>query len=165
MAKTLDVTWRYGFTGDYVDDTDLNESRGTLPYSDTVTLATGTAASQARYQWYDTRTLAATAEELDLAGGVTDAFGDALTFTKVRHLMIHNRNTTAGHILTVGPGTTNGVTTIWAGTSPTEICGADGYLIKDSPTDGYVITGGSADTIKINAGTNTVSYDIIVVDT
>ncbi|HUV64847.1 MAG TPA: hypothetical protein VMW24_13190 [Sedimentisphaerales bacterium] len=165
MTKTLQTDWRYNLTAQYVDDSDLNEQRGVLGLDIVDSLATGTAADQASQVWYDTRSLAATAEELDLAGGVTDAFGAALTFAKVKQLLIRNNNTTSGHTLVIGPGTTNGVTTIWAGTSPTEVIGPNGVMVKANPGDGYAITGGSADTIKINAGTNTVSYDIIVVGT
>lgn len=165
MTVTLQTDWRYTLTAAYVDDEDLNDQRGILAFPATDSLATGTAINQASKLWYDTRTLSAASDELDLAGGVTDAFGTALTFAKIKKLVIRNNVTTAGYTLTVGPGTTNGISTIWGATTDSEIIGPDGFMVKANPSDGFVITGGSADTLLIDAGSATVTYDIIVIGT
>ena len=165
MTVTLQTDWRYTLTAAYVDDGDLNDQRGILAFLASDSLANGTAINQASKCWYKTNTLAATSVELDLAGGVTDAFNTALTFAKVKKLVIRNKRTTAGYILTVGPGTTNGISTIWGSTSDSEVVGPDGFMVKANPSDGFVITGGSADTLLIDAGSATVTYDIIVIGT
>lgn len=164
MAKTLVTTIDLDLLAEYVDSADLNVQRGVLNLSLDDTLANGTEADQANIVWYDTRTLAATSEQLDFAGGVTDAFGDALTFATIKLLLIRNKNTTTAHTLVIGGGTTNPMTTIFGSTATncTETIGPSGWTDKHNPIDGFAVTGGSADTLKLDAGTNTVVYDIIV---
>ena len=166
MAKTLQTDWKLTLTGQYVDSADLNSQRGVLSLVTEDSLATGTAVEQANALWYDTRTLAATAENLDLAGGVTDAFGDALTFTKIKKLLIRNNNTTSGQVLIVGPATASGITTIWGTvTTSGETIGANGVMMKANPTAGFAITSATADLLRLDAGTCTVVYDIVVIGT
>src|SRR4051812_29045516 len=71
-------------------------------------LATGTAVDCADVVWSDQRTLAlSTAESLDLAGSLTNAFGTTLTFVKVKAIYIQNTETRAGAILAVGGAASN----------------------------------------------------------
>lgn len=167
MAKTLTTTIDLNLLAEYVDSGDLNAQRGVLNLAIDDSLASGTAANQANLLWYGTRTLAATSEQLDFAGVQTDAFGDTATFAKIKTLLIRNRNTAAGQILVIGGGTTNPITTIFGSTATncTETIGPDGLCFKHNPGDGFVVTAGSADTLKLNAGTNTVTYDIIAIGT
>lgn len=74
----------------------------------TLNIANGTGAGQADLLFVDERSVDAdTNDDIDLAGGVTDAFGNALTFAEVVAVVIINApisgdaNTTA---LTVGAG-------------------------------------------------------------
>jgi hypothetical protein len=60
-----------------------------LQLSYSAALATGTGSSQADKVFSDQRTLAASAsEDLDLAGGISDALGVTVTFAKVKAIMI-----------------------------------------------------------------------------
>ena len=64
-------------------ETSLDNSTPNDPFTLThaIAFAFGSGASQYDLVWHDTRLLAAGAsEELDVAGGLTDAFGNTLTF-------------------------------------------------------------------------------------
>src|SRR5690349_4959054 len=66
-----------------------------------LTMTDGTAAGQANQQWSSRRTLAASASEtLDLTGVLTDAFGDAVNFARIKAILISNTSTTGS--LTLG---------------------------------------------------------------
>ena len=165
MAKTLATKVDLNLLAQYVDSADLNAQRGVLSLALSDDLATGTAANQANLVWYDTRTLAATSEQLDLAGVQRDAFADVATFTKIKTLLIRNKQTTTGLTLTIGGGTTNPISTIFGATATnsTETIGPDGWCVKHNPVDGFAVAAGSADTLKLDAGTNTVVFDILVI--
>ena len=63
----------------------------------------GTGAGQAKDVFFDRRTLAASgSEDLDLAGGITNAFGATITFTKIRALAIKAAATNANNVLMGG---------------------------------------------------------------
>jgi len=165
MAKTLTTNVEVDVLTQYVDSADLNTSRGVLSLKLEDDLANGTAVNQANLVWYDTRTLAATSEQIDFAGVEREAFADLATFTKIKTLLIRNKQTTTGLTLTIGGGTTNPISTIFGATATnsTEVIGPDGWALKHNPVDGFAVTAGSADTLKLDSGTNTVVFDIIVI--
>lgn len=137
-------------------------------YTLNAAFAEGTAANQFNNVWADAnRTLAATTgEQLDLSGTLTNSLGETIDFTKVRTLIVQNDSTHTSCTLSVGPGTTNGVTTIWSGTTPTETVRPNGGMtIKHSPdVTGFAVTAGSADTIRIyNNGSTTATYTVMAI--
>jgi len=136
----------------------LNKTFGT-DYAD------GTASDQCDVVWQDQRTLNATSEDLDMAGSLTDSRGNTVTFADVKVIAIENTNTTAGQDLTFGPATANGVSTIFGATTESITIRAGGTLVLDAPKDGYAITTGTADLVEIDAGANTVTYNIILMGT
>jgi len=95
----------------------------------------------------DRRTLAGGANEsLDLAGGsLVDAFGNALTFTKVRALVIQNLSATK--ILTIG-NDANPFVFLGAGTH-TVVLRPKGKLALDNPVTGWTVTADTGDKLKI----------------
>ena len=130
------------------------------------TLAEGTAANQFNNVWADeARTLAATTgDTFDLSGTITNSLGETIDFTKVRTLIVQNNSTHTSCTLSVGPGTTNGVSTVWAGTTPTNTVRPNGGLLLIHAPDvtGHAVTAGSADTIRVyNNGSTTATYTIM----
>ncbi|HUT59093.1 MAG TPA: hypothetical protein VNA25_14690 [Phycisphaerae bacterium] len=165
MAKTLGVNFSANLQADYGDDSTINAEKGDLKWNVSDSLATGTAAEQADQFYAGRRTLAATSENIDLAGGLTDAYGAALTFEVVKAILIRNRNTTAGHTLTVGAATASAFTS-WASTAvATYLVPANSLDAKWSPGAGFAVNTASAKLLRIDAGTNTVVYDLLVVGT
>ena len=125
----------------------------------------GTAIDQADLLWHDRRTLAATSENLDLAGGLTDAFGQTLTFAKIKALLIKNRETIAGRTLKVG-GHATAAFLLFDNATDIYTIGPDGILLVWDPAlAGKVVTATTGDLLKIDAGANTVAYDILLIGT
>ena len=130
-------------------------------------LAEGTAATQFNNVWADeARTLASTtADTFDLSGSLANDLGETIDFTKVRWLALRNDSTHTSCTLSLGPGTTNGVSTVWAGTTPTNTIRPNGGVLFMYAPDvtGYAVSAGSADTIRVyNNGTTTATYTIFL---
>jgi hypothetical protein len=168
-----------------IDDGDKSEvGRGSMKVSLThldalfqqdIVLRDGTTNDKIDLIWSDTRSLTTGAsEDIDLAGGVTDIFGNTLTFVEVSHLFFFNHDTTAGEYFRMGPAASNG----WYGVTTPFLATGDSVIIRPSATvdgitypgfawfsapTGYVVTAGSADSIGItNSGSTTNSYSMIV---
>lgn len=123
----------------------------------------GTGTDQCNAFYEKVWTAAAAADSHDLTGGLTDAFGTALTFTKIRELIIRNRSTTTGQNLTVAG---NFITTaVLGGTTPTITVPPGGMLRIGSPVDGFTVTATTADVLSVDPGANTISYDLIIAGT
>jgi hypothetical protein len=128
-------------------------------------LQNGTGAGKANMSYGATRTLAAsTNETLILNGDATfkNSFGDAISFTKIKAIIIRNNGIGA---LTVGGGTnpvplTNGTTdaiNVPANTMLVLACNATGL--------GWTVTASTACNLKIAADGTTggVTYDVLVI--
>jgi hypothetical protein len=123
--------------------------------------ADGTGANQLDFVWSDRRTLAATSEEIDLVGGLVDSFGVAFSVAKLKFLAIINRSTTVGHNLEVGGA--SAAVPIFSAANDEIIVPPGGKLIYVAPSlAGIAVTATSADLLKVDAGANTISYDIIL---
>jgi hypothetical protein len=130
------------------------------------TLANGVGAGQADRLYVARRTIAASAnEDLDLAGGLTDPLGAALTFAKLKGLLIKAAEGNTNNVRVTRPAT-NGVP-IYLAAGDGEDVQPDGTLLKLWPGAGIVVTAATGDLINIaNSGAGTgVTYDVILVGT
>jgi len=131
-------------------------------------ITNGDAADKMNILWWDQRTLAAsTAEELDLAGGVTDEFGTVLTFAKVKLIYVAAASGN-GDVIQVGGAAANAFVNWVANATDIIQIRPDGAMWLMAPgATGYAVTGGTGDLLKINnanagaAGT----YDIVIAGT
>ena len=162
-TPTLATDIRFSLTAEYVDSVDLNPGRGTLPVTVEAALATGTGANQADLLWWDTRTLAAASEDLDLAASLVDVFDNVLTFVEIVGIYIRNQSTTTTEILAVGGAAGNQFINWVANSSDIINIGPDGFFFLWSPIDGYAVTATTGDLLKIDAGADTITYDIILI--
>jgi hypothetical protein len=133
-------------------------------------LATGTGAGQADKIWHDTRTLtASSSEDIDLAGVLTDAFGAALTFVKIKALIISAAVGNTNNV-NVG-GVANGLSSILtpAASGIIQVRPGSTFAIFAGQADatGYAVTAATADLLHVaNSGAGTsVTYDVIVLGT
>ena len=147
----------------YTNALDLSTVTDAAQISVSDTLASGTGLDQADQIWHDRRTLAATSENLDLAGSLTNAFGATLTFARIKGILIKNRTATAGFNLTVGGAAANQFP-LFSDVSDKLPIGPDGFFFYWDPSAaGKVVTAGTGDQLKIDAGANTVEYDIVLI--
>lgn len=133
-------------------------------------LATGTGAGQADRVFHDTRTLAASAtEDLDLAGSLLDAYGDAFTPVKIKALIIsaavgNTNNVVVGGVAaglsTIIQPAATGLVVVRPGATFAVFAGA-------ADSTGYAVTATTADLLHIanSAAGTSVTYDIIVIGT
>ena len=147
---------------------DLSTVKDALLHEIKTTLSTGTSANQADKVWHDRRTLGAgVSESLDLAGSLTDAFGATVTMAKIKGVLIYNRETTTGLYLQVGGAASNAWSAGMLVDATDKIkIGPSGYNAWASPIDGYAVTAGTGDILKIdNPSAAAVTYDIIIIGT
>lgn len=133
-------------------------------------LTDGTAAGMADKVFSDTRTLAASGtENLDLAGSLTDALGAALTFAKIKAIIVHAAAANTNNVIVGGDATTTffgifadetDAVVVRPGATLALFCG-------EADAAGYAVTAATADLLKItNSGAGTgVTYDIIIIGT
>lgn len=138
------------------------------PLSDSITYTwtNGDAADKAQQLVSDERTTDGTGESLDLAGGLTNGFGQTVTFTKVKLLSIEASSTNTQTVDVGGAAGTQFVNWV-ANSSDIVKVRPGGVLILVAPdATGYAVGAGTADLLKIKAGaTASVTYKIVVIGT
>lgn len=163
MPLTTNIS--IGIRAELTGTADLSTPRDLLNYSFSQVLTSGTGASQADKLFHDTRTLTTGAsEDIDLAGSLTDGFGQTITFAKIKLVLIRNKST--ARTLTVGNATDALVNWVGAANDVINI-GPGGVLFLMAPgTAGYAVTPDTADDIKIlNDSGSSCEYDIIIIGT
>ncbi len=128
-------------------------------------LENGTGLNQVNQLFTDQRTLTASAsEELDLSGGLNDAFGNSIAFTKVK-----------GVLVIAASGNTNDVNITRPASSgvPIFLNASDGMPVKPNgffmwtapDAGGVTVTNSSADRIALanSAGGSAVTYNIAII--
>ena len=95
---------------------------------------------------------------------MTDVFGDAANFAKVRALYIRNKSTTTGEKLTIGGASSNAFP-LFPQTTYTYEIDPGGEFKDSSPVDGKTVTAGTADKLKIDPGAATITFDIVIAGT
>lgn len=142
-------------------------------------LTDGTGDDKAEQVWFDERTLAAGADEdLDLAGGLTDPFGDTITFTKIKALLVLNTSdelsTPTDAEIQVGGGDTGDGTNAWDtwitstaadGSEAVKVPVGGGHMLFNRLAAGFAVTAGVGDLLRIknNDGSDQAQYQIMVV--
>ncbi len=163
MSDTLNALITLGLKVHQVKDLDLADAKHDLDAAWEQLFQTGTGAGQANKLFADERSLADGAnEELDLAGGLLDAFGATLTFAKVKVLAFKNKSTT--QTLSVGGAAANAFSAFLG--DPTDVVkiapGGFALLILDPA--GVTVTADTGDKLKIaNSAGAVCAYDIVIV--
>jgi hypothetical protein len=144
---------------------DLASALFPLAFDWSVSFSNGTASGLASQVWSDTRTLGASAtDSLDLAGGLTNAFGVTLTFTKLKLLLVRARSTNnvANNVNVTRPAS-NGVPVFLAASDGVPLAPGAMFMFYDPV--GITVTAATGDILAIvnSAGTNSVDYDIVIV--
>ncbi|MFF8408982.1 hypothetical protein [Streptomyces omiyaensis] len=146
---------------------DLGTGRAPQALSRSMSLASGTAAGQADRVWSDRRTLAASAtEDLDLAGVLLDAFGAAVTFARIKGIVIAAASGNTNNVI-AGAAAANPWATLLSATGTVTLRPGAFLAVGTGGTDaiGYAVTAGTADLLKVaNSGAGSpVTYDIHVI--
>jgi hypothetical protein len=149
---------------------DLTTAEDALNEDYKTVLADGTGDDQADLVWHDRRTIAASSnDDLDLAGVLSDAFGDTVSFARIKGIFIRNRSDQQGTPteaqIQVGGG--SNVFASWLGASGDIVkIDAGGMFLLTNPTaTAYAVTAGTGDILRVtnNDGSDQAEYDIIVI--
>jgi hypothetical protein len=166
MANTLTSLVRLLVSGTYTKDMDLSDPKDLLSKTYEQAFATGTASECCDLDFHDTRSLANSAtEDLDLAGGLTNAFGVTLTFAKIKAIIIKNNSST--QTLSVGGAAATQFIN-WVGAANDVInIPPEGFFCLIAPLAGFAVTAGTGDLLKIANGAagDVTTYDIILLGT
>ena len=148
-----------------VKTNDLTSPDSKLNYMVDHVFTNGAGANKAENLFSDKRPLALGAnEELDLNGVLNDDFGAALTFTKVKGLLVRNLGTVAN--IKVGGAALNGFASMFGDATDILIIPPGGMIVLVAPNAaGYGVTDTTGDLLKVENmdGANPVDYDIIII--
>lgn len=119
----------------------------------------GSGANQANTWYAKTRSAAAAADVIDLDADLADDFGTTLVFTKIKEIWIVNLSTTSGEDLTISG---DAMLAFVGNNAHQAKAAAGGMWHQSAPVDGFTITSTTQDTLSIDPGANTISYDLII---
>lgn len=128
-------------------------------------LTNGTGANQADQVWSDQRTIAASAtDSIDLAGSLTDAFGAALSFARLKLVMVKAATGNTNNVNVTMPAT-NGVPLFLAAGDGVAVRPGGVWLWACTDATGVAVTAGTGDLLDVvNSGAgSSVVYDIVIV--
>ena len=177
MATSLEATLKVTGRGTYTNALDMSVptdafnigSSGFDAITDTFQNGTGATAGNADLWFHDERSLATTVtDNLDLAGSLTNPItGAALTFNRIKLILIDLDAPATGVFLRVGPGVTGAANPWigpWAQVASNYVTVYD-TLYMSNKTDGWgTITAGSADALSIyNSTGSTIVYRILLI--
>jgi hypothetical protein len=139
----------------------------TLDHKVTISLTDGTGASKAdQVVELDGSLAASTNLEIDLAGSLTDMFGDTVTFARVKAVLIENDSTEADAVLIVGGAAAND----WTGpfqdsTDKIEVRPGGIAMFACIDATAWAVTAGTGDLLKIEneSGSNACTYRITII--
>jgi hypothetical protein len=146
---------------------DFGAIAGLLTYKYQQDFADGTGDDQAKSRWTDQRTIAASGtDDLDLAGSLLDDYGNVITFTNVKVIMVRAADANTNDVVVGGAAANQFFTFLNAATDKIKIK-PGGILVLVAPNTGYAVTAATGDILRIaNGGAGTsVTYDIEIVGT
>lgn len=151
---------------DFSSTADLGVVSHKAEWNPTYVFTDGTGANQAKTVFTDIRTLAASASEnLDLAGGLVDAFGNTITFTKVKAILVQADPANTNNVV-IGNAASNGfVGPFGAGTHTLAIPPGGAAALIAPDVNGWTVTAGTGDLLKVlnSAGGTGVNYTITII--
>ena len=168
---TLTGTIRSSFAAVLKKALDLNTTVDNLNNVTSWTVITGNGDQKANQLFHDQRTLAdGISEDLDLAGGLTNAFGETITFARIKALKIEIVSGTA-NLLIGGAGANAWETWVAAAGDILLIRGGSGAAkgrMEIVAPDGtaYAVTAGTGDLLRVEhdgGDTTAIVYNIVIV--
>jgi len=164
MATNLSATVTGGINYSYTKSDTLNAVSEALSMNTANSYAFGKGSSKAEiiYRARVTVTTGSPNQDITLYGVLADVFGDDVDIEVLRGIYIHNRSTTAGDNIYVGPlGVSNPLLGPWIDADGNNKVGPGGTLLLDNPLDGYALEN-DADTIRIQYQGTSGSIDVDV---
>lgn len=147
---------------------DLASVASPLQFGKSIALANGVGANQADKIFHDIRTINASSnDDLDLAGVLVDAVGDALTFVKVKMIVVVADSANVNNVIVGGAGATQMVGPFGANTHTVAVAPGGLFAVARADATGWAVGAGATDIFRVtNGGAGTsVTYSIVIVGT
>jgi hypothetical protein len=145
---------------------DFSATKDSVAKNYEISLLDGSGAGQATTAWHDQRTLSSSAnEDLDLSGVLTDAFGDTITFTKIKAIVVSAASANAAAIEVGGAATNALVNFVGSATDKIKVRPGGLFVIASEDATAYAVTAGTGDLLRITntSGAASATYDIFVI--
>ncbi|MET9729669.1 hypothetical protein ABZZ79_03080 [Streptomyces sp. NPDC006458] len=167
MPLSSGATVAVSASGELTSALDLGTGRTPQSLARKMVLGSGTGAGKADRMWSDRRTLAASAtEDLDLAGVLLDAYGAAVTFARIKGIVIAADDENTNNVI-VGAAAGSPWATLLGATHTLTLRPGAFVAVGTGLADatGYAVTAGTGDQLKVaNSGSGTpVTYDIHII--
>ena len=167
-TSILTAALKLSCDGVYSNDLDLSVAKDTVNYPLKQTFANGTGLNQINTFWSDRRTIAASsADDLDLAGGLTDAFGNVLTLTKVKGLIISAALANTNDVVIGGDASAAFYAFLGAANDTIILKPGAWFALCNPSAAGYAVTATTGDILQIanSSSGSSVTYDIVILGT
>lgn len=127
-------------------------------------LTDGTAADQANNAYAATFNISASGtSDLDLAGGLTNAFGSTLTFTAIKAIYIEADSTNSNDVI-VGGDASGFVGPFGAATHTVSVAPGGCLMLVNPSAAGWAVTAGTGDILQLaNSGAGSAVTGTIVI--
>lgn len=145
------------------------EAKASITMQQATTLTDGNGANNADILYYDdTVSIAASSTAtFDLAGVLTDVFGDTITMAKVKAIFVRHKSTSAASSIDVGGNGGGAPLPLFAAAGDQVLLTPGGSFLVENPTANGLcaVTGGTADELEIqnNDGSNAADIEILIV--
>jgi hypothetical protein len=163
MSLTMTMTAQFRGSNTAASDlTSLNEDVA-IAFSQAIT--NGTGSNQANQFWSDQRTLLASASEtLDLSGSLVSSFGSTIVGTKLKGIIISAAAANTNNVI-VGNNAANDLVWCFGAVTHTLVIPPGGCFAFYNPGNGFTITAGTGDLIKVanSAAGTSVTYNVAMV--
>jgi hypothetical protein len=140
----------------------------TIAYQANYQFADGTGANQIKQVYTAQLTLAASAnQDLDLAGALSNALGQSITFTKIRAIVVRAAEANTNNVV-VGGAPSNGFIGPFGAAAHTVAVPPGGLVALVAPNAaGWAVTASTGDLLRVaNSGAgSTVTFDILLLGT
>lgn len=166
MTTALSASLAVSLVAAFSQSVDVGTLTHDAKFSPNYVFTNGTGANQASILFSDTRTLAASAtENLDLAGVLIDAFGNTITFDKIKAIIVTAAAANTNNVLFGGAASAQAAP--WFGdVTDVNVIRPGGLLCMVAPdATGFDVTATTADLLKIansSSGTS-VTYTIVII--
>lgn len=161
----LDTRLKLTLTAAQTSSLDLVSRSAPLSIAKSIALTNGTGANQSDLVWSDQRTVTASStDSIDLAGSLTDAFGAALTFARIKVLVVTAATANTNNVVVTRPAA-NGVPLFSAAGDAVPVRPGGVFVWACSDATGVAVTAGTGDLLDfVNSGAgSSVVYDVAVI--
>ena len=166
MAMTIpDATLSVTLSGTAVDTFDLSTPSSGFTIANPLSYTNGTGVANAGQVYTKSSTLAASATlDLDLAGSLTDIYGDTVTFTSIVAMVLRNTSTNDA-VISLGGADSAGMANIFANVNDKLNVRPGGvFAVGATDATAYAVTATTADILRLTnvSGAEVVTYEIVI---